>query len=117
MRALRGLCPAATPMPAPAHVKMLNWRTGQVINRLSLSQRRRQQSQPQHPEACVVAARTPPLVIAGDWCAGESSFEGCAASAHAAAQATLRMLSEEHGGAAAAAAPAASMREQVSQNG
>ena len=36
--------------------------------------------------ACVVASRDPSLVLAGDWCT-ESSFEGCAVSAQAAADA------------------------------
>ena len=69
-------------MPKPAHVKMLNWRTSQVKTPARLAD---------EDGACVVVSTEPSLVLAGDWCS-ESSFQGCAISALAAAVAVRAAL-------------------------
>ena len=111
LAALQALSPRLV-MPKPAHVKMLNWRTSQVKVPARLAA---------GDGACVVASREPILVLAGDWCT-ESSFEGCANSAQAAADAVRAALGWRGGTvdtAVAAAAPAASeeKREDVSNEG
>ena len=111
LAALQALSPRLV-MPKPAHVKMLNWRTSQVKVPARLAA---------GDGACVVASREPSLVLAGDWCT-ESSFEGCASSAQAAADAVRAALGWRGGTAdtaVAAAAPAASeeKREDVSNDG
>ena len=50
-----------------AHVKLLNWRTSQVLT----------------PQAACLASEQPLLVLTGDW-ASDSSFDGCVAAAAAA---------------------------------
>ena len=76
LEALQALCPKAD-MPPPTHTKMLNWRTSQVVA-----------DTVPDTAGCVVVAKEPPLVLAGDWCV-ESSFQGCATSAVAATEALL----------------------------
>ena len=51
-------------MPMPSNVKMLNWRTSQVVS----------------GKNCVVSGEDSTLVLTGDWCY-ESSFEGCVKAA------------------------------------
>jgi predicted NAD/FAD-dependent oxidoreductase len=80
LAALRAL--VKLPMPQPAHVKMLNWRTSQIRTAARTTA---------EDGACVVASRQPSLVLAGDWCT-ESSFEGCAVSAIAAVDAVRAAL-------------------------
>ena len=71
-------------MPRPAFVKMLNWKTSQV---------KVPHAHARVAPACLARVEEPGLVVAGDWCAGESSFEGCAASALAAVEAVEAVLS------------------------
>lgn len=68
--ALRGLC-ADLDFPAPAHLKLLNWRTSQVARPLTV------------PGTALLVSSDPPLVLTGDW-ATDSSFDGCAKAAEAA---------------------------------
>ena len=64
--ALKALVPGAS-MPPPSNLKLLNWRTSQVVK----------------GQDCVVSGDDPSLVLTGDWCY-ESSFEGCVQAAHSA---------------------------------
>lgn len=95
--AFQALCPERK-MPPPAHMKMLNWRTSQVVSAGIISkspghEKRRTCVLDQGTTEQAVFPLAPALVLTGDWCA-ESSFEGCALSASAAANEVLRKLEQ-----------------------